>query len=379
MSAYGFFTRRVVSAAPVLRLSVAAGLLWRHRRRIEAGYAGRVAFMMATSLLGAALSLGDRPRFGRPATRTTWDGPVLFILGFWRSGTTLLHDLVARDPRFATPTLVDANTAPFLAAGRVIGPWLAPILPPDRGYDSMVLDVAGPWEEEGMLFSLSGLSPYLTALFPKDFREFDSMLDLRGLPESGLREWRRSYVTICGRVTRGATHKTVLFKSPPGAARLPLIMETFPQAKFLHLSRDPEVVFASNMRMMRQVGETMRLQHETDDDIAEHVLHRFEVIYDRYAEDFGKLPPGRVANLTYEQLLADPLGSLEEAYERLDLPGFGAIAPEFSRLLDARASYRTNVHAPLSPQRRSEIAQRWGPHARRWGYYADSGVEFASD
>lgn len=378
MSVSRFVAQRVVSGVPILRLPVAARLLWRHRRRIEAGYAGRVAFMMTTSLLGATLSLADRLSFAGPPSRCVWEGPVLFILGFWRSGTTLLHELIARDPRFATPTLVDANTAPCLAAGRAIGPLLAPLLPPDRGYDSMALDVAGPWEEEGMLFSLSGLSPYLTATFPKDFRDFDSMLDLRGLPEAEIRRWRRSYVTICDRLTRGAGHKTVLFKSPPGAARLPLLMQTFPQARFLHLSREPETVFVSNMRMMRQVGETMRLQRETDDDIAEHILHRFEVIYDRYAEDIGKLPPGRVADLTYEQLLTDPLGSLEKAYRDLDLQGFDAVSGEFRKLLDARKSYRPNAHVSLSPQRRSEIARRWGPHAKRWGYYADAGAEEAS-
>uniref|UniRef100_E6QWM4 Sulfotransferase domain protein n=1 Tax=mine drainage metagenome TaxID=410659 RepID=E6QWM4_9ZZZZ len=368
MSVSGFLAQRVFFGVPILRLRVAADFLWRNRHRIEPGYAGRVAFVMTASLFGAAFAPIDRYAFGRAPDRLDWDGPILFILGYWRSGTTFLHELIAQDPQFVTPSLLDANVAPCLSVGRALAPLVAPFLPGDRGYDAMSLDLAGPWEEEGMLFSLTGTSPYQAAAFPQDFRDFDAMLDMRGLSETVIRRWQQAYVTICHRLTRGSG-QTLLFKSPPAAARLPLLLKIFPQARFLHLSRDPETVFASNMLMMRTVGEKMRLQRETEDDIAEHVLHRFEYIYDRYTADAGGLPPRRLAELTYERLVTDPLGELEKAYQALDLPGFDVARPAFAGLLAARKDYRPNAHPALSPQRQAEIASRWGPYAKRWGYY----------
>lgn len=367
MSVANFLGTRVVSGVPILRPGVAARCLWRNRHRIEPGYAGRAAFMMTMSLIGAAFAPIDRVAFGQAPDRIEWDGPVLFILGYWRSGTTLLHDLIAQDPQFATPSLVDANVAPCLSVGRALAPFVAPFLPKDRGYDAMALDLAGPWEEEGMLFSLTGTSPYQAAVFPKDFHDFDRMLDLKDLSEEEIRRWRQAYVTICHRMTRGRK-PAVLFKSPPAAARLPLLLKIFPQARFLHLSRHPETLFASNMRMMTTVGERMRLQRETEDDVAEHILHRFEYIYDRYVTDAAQLSPGRLTEITYEQLIADPLGELEQAYRALDLPGFDAARPGIARLVASRNDYRPNSHARLSPERRADIARRWGPYAKRWGY-----------
>lgn len=367
MSVSHFLGTRVVSAVPLLRPGVAAHFLWRNRHRIESGYAGRAAFMLATSLIGAAFAPLDRYAFGRAPDRLDWDGPVLFILGYWRSGTTLLHDLIAQDAQFATPSLVDASAAPCLSAGRALAPLVAPFLPQSRGYDAMALDLAGPWEEEGMLFSLTGTSPYQAAAFPRDFRDFDAMLDMKELPEAQIRRWRQAYLTICHRLA-GADGRALLFKSPPGAARLPLLLDVFPNARFLHLSRHPATLFASNLLMMRTVGDRMRLQRETEDDIAEHILHRFEYIYERYTADAARLPPGRLTEMTYEELIADPLGQLEAAYRTLGLDGFEQARPAIARLAATRRAYRPNAHSTLAPGRSAEVARRWGPYARRWGY-----------
>lgn len=364
-----FLGNRIVSSMPVLSPAVAARLLWQNRHRIEAGYLARAAFVMTASLVGAAFSPFDRLAFGKPPARLVWEEPVLFILGFWRSGTTLLHDLIAQDPQFVTPSLVDANMAPCLSAGRALAPLVTPFVPRNRGFDAMAFNLDGPWEEEGMLFSLTGASPYQTAAFPRDFRDFDGMLDLNNLPESEIVRWRQAYIAICHRLTMGSG-KIVLFKSPPGAARLPQLLKLFPQARFLHLSRDPEAVFASNMLMMRTVGEKMRLQRESEDDIAEHILHRFGYMYDRYLADIALLPPGRLTEITYEDLVADPVQVLKQAYQALALPGFDAALPGFAALVAARNDYRPNAHAPLPPQRRAEIARRWGAYGRRWGYVA---------
>jgi hypothetical protein len=367
MSVSTFLGNRVFSGVPILRPGVAASFLWRNRHRIEGGYLGRAAFMMTASLIGAAFSPIDRYAFGQAPDRIDWDAPILFILGYWRSGTTFLHDLIAQDPQFVTPSLLDANVASCLSVGRSLAPFVAPFLPGDRGYDAMALDLAGPWEEEGMLFSLTGTSPYQALVFPKDFRDFDEMLDVQNLSEDEITRWRQAYVTICHRLTRGS-EQTLLFKSPPAAARLPLLLKIFPQARFLHICRDPETVFASNMLMMRSVGKKMRLQNETEDDIAENILHRFEYIYDRYMVDMKALPPGRLAELTYEQLIADPLGELERAYQAIALPGYDVAHPAFAKLVANRNDYRPNSHSTLSPLRRAEISRRWGPYAKSWGY-----------
>ncbi len=65
---------------------------------------GRIIGVTAASCANSVLNLAERAVFGRRVARVRLDHPPLFILGHWRSGTTLLHNLLARDPQFVAPT-----------------------------------------------------------------------------------------------------------------------------------------------------------------------------------------------------------------------------------------------------------------------------------
>ena len=55
---------------------------------------------------GALVSAIERlqePQYGKKIESLRVEGPV-FVLGHWRSGTTLLHEILALDPQFEAPT-----------------------------------------------------------------------------------------------------------------------------------------------------------------------------------------------------------------------------------------------------------------------------------
>ncbi|MEO8269188.1 MAG: sulfotransferase, partial [Aureliella sp.] len=72
-------------------------------------------FRIAPSRLGIALGVsfftpandvlaGLQSLFhGRRIRETQITAPPIFILGHWRSGTTLLHEMLVGDPQFACP------------------------------------------------------------------------------------------------------------------------------------------------------------------------------------------------------------------------------------------------------------------------------------
>jgi hypothetical protein len=69
---------------------------------IDPPYWGRAAVITATSMLNSVVASWENLLYARRIKEAKVE-PPLVILGIWRSGTTHLHNLFARDDRFAFP------------------------------------------------------------------------------------------------------------------------------------------------------------------------------------------------------------------------------------------------------------------------------------
>lgn len=65
--------------------------------RISPAYVRRVAFITLASPSNSAAATTVTLRFGKAIGKSQITEPPPFILGHWRSGTNLLHDLLAQD------------------------------------------------------------------------------------------------------------------------------------------------------------------------------------------------------------------------------------------------------------------------------------------
>ncbi|HVA85305.1 MAG TPA: sulfotransferase, partial [Candidatus Saccharimonadales bacterium] len=87
-----------------MRFTTWARLLWRNHFRVSPN---RVPVVIVTatvlSAINSLLAPVERLIFGRRIAATRVEAPI-FIIGHWRSGTTLLHELLALDDRFGYPT-----------------------------------------------------------------------------------------------------------------------------------------------------------------------------------------------------------------------------------------------------------------------------------
>ncbi len=54
--------------------------------------------------VNTTLHFAQRLIFGRTLASAEMHGPPVFIVGHWRSGTTMLHELMVRDERLSSPS-----------------------------------------------------------------------------------------------------------------------------------------------------------------------------------------------------------------------------------------------------------------------------------
>jgi hypothetical protein len=294
-------------------------------------------------------------------------GP-LFIVGHWRTGTTLLHELLILDPRHTFPNTYQC-LAPhhFLLTERLFTWLFRWALPTHRPMDNMPAGWERPQEDEFAMCMLGEPSPYLTIAFPNNPPQDQEAFDLTRLPPKALASWKQTFLQFLGRLTLNDPRRLVL-KSPTHSCRIPVLAEMFPDARFVHIVRNPYAVFPSTVNLWKTLYTAHGFQTPTFAGLEEYVYSTFTHLYERIEEGKKVLPPGHFYEMRYEDLLADPPGEMRRMYEQLELGDFETARPAVENYLKEQAGYQTNRYKPLPPQMEAEITRRWGDVIRRYGY-----------
>ncbi len=188
-------------------------LLIRNRFAFAPIRTSMVATVTFASLLNSFASVFESLFYSHDVRNTKLREPPLFVLGHWRSGTTLLHELLMLDPRHTCPTTYQC-LAPhhFLWTEWFMPALLRFLLPAQRPMDNMPAGMDRPQEDEFALVNLGVPSPYLVWAFPNHGPVCDEYLDLRTLPAAEREAWKRTWLDFVKRIAlknnrpRSGTH-----------------------------------------------------------------------------------------------------------------------------------------------------------------------------
>lgn len=308
--------------------------------------------------------------YGRRVAATVIKNEPIFIIGHWRSGTTLLHELLVLDERHAFPTTYECF-APnhFLISERFITK-LRFLLPEQRPMDNMATSWDRPQEDEFALFNMGAPSPYLTMAFPNRPPQDSQYLTLEGLSKGEIERWKSILLNFL-RLVSFRNPKRMVLKSPPHTARVDVLLEMFPDARFVHIVRDPCAVYASTMKLWKTFYDVQALQVAHLRGLDEYVLGTFEQMYTKFEADREKIDPSRFFEVRYEDLVRDPHEQMRALYEKLDLRNFDAVEPKLNEYLKNTKDYKTNKFQ-IDPAVRERVYQRWGPFMSKYGYCQES-------
>jgi LPS sulfotransferase NodH len=362
-----FIARHVFHPLQGMALGEWWALLRRHRFAIDLRHLPRALVQTAVSASNSAGARIERARFGGRIEAAHIQAP-LFILGHYRSGTTHLHNLLAFDPQFAAPTFFQVlNPHTFLSTERFAAPITDRLIVRRRYQDEMALGAGVPSEDEFAVSVMTGLSPYTAWCFPGDGSHYDRYLTFRGVPHGEVTRWGNALTTFLKKLTLRHGRPLVL-KSPPHTARIRLLLGLFPDARFVHIRRNPYVVFRSTRHTIRTVQPLYHLREGPIQDGDDRIISVYTEMYDAYFEERGLIPGGRLCEVAFEDLERDPIGVVSSIYESLGLSGFEAVRPWLKKYLATIVGYRKNRLDELPEPLRHRIAHEWGRSFDEWGY-----------
>ena len=336
---------------------------------IDACYWHRAVAITALSLVNSVHRWREHRRWHDAIEATVITAPPLFVLGHWRSGTTHLHNLLAQDTaQFAfANTYQVINPYTFLTTEALNTRLFASLLPSRRPMDNMALSFQTPQEDEFAPCLMTGKSPYVGVSFPRRDAAYAPYLTFREASADDIAEWKTAFLWFLKKLTL-AHGRALLLKSPTHTARVRLLLELFPDARFVHIHRHPYDVFQSFQHYYDTAMWYTYLQRPDLPSIDERILHRYTEMHDALFDDLPRIPEGRFHEIAFADLERDPVGQVRTTYERLDLAGFAAVEPRLAHYVATLGDYEKNHFSPLSDAWRSRVAHEWRRSFDRWGY-----------
>jgi omega-hydroxy-beta-dihydromenaquinone-9 sulfotransferase len=305
--------------------------------------------------------------FSRAIARTPIREQPVFILGHWRSGTTWLHELLVLDPRHTSPTTYECLVPNHCIVSEwFVTRWLSFLVPSKRPMDNMAMGWDRPQEDEFALVNLGVPSPYLTIAFPNRGASHSEYLDMEGISRADLVRWQAALMRFLKEISYKRPKRLVL-KSPTHTGRIKALLEMFPEARFVHIVRDPYVIFPSTVKLWKSLYSQHGLQHATSDGLEEYVFDNFNRMYRKFEAERGLIDPSRFHELRYEDLVRDPVGQVRAIYEQLDLGDFEQARPALEAYQAGVADYQTNRYE-ISPELEDKVTARWGDFIRKYRY-----------
>jgi len=297
------------------------------------------------------------------------DAPV-FIIGHWRSGTTLLHNLMSQDPQFGCLRMLEA-IAPgcSLATGRWLPSSLSRVMPRKRPMDDMEWPMDAPQEEEIPLAKISPYSGYLQFLFPtQSFQAFERFVLLKNAPRGARNEVSRCLYRLMQIASVHEGGRQLLMKNPVNTARVSMLLELFPDARFVFLHRSPYDVFRSTKNLHRKILELTALQPFTEETIEANVLSIYPLLLEQYLKDREGLAPNRIIEVGFSELEAKPVETVEKIYSQLELRDFSTARKPISDYVETLSRYRKNSYPTLTKREKALVDRYWHSAFREWGY-----------
>lgn len=326
--------------------------------RIVPRYWLRLAGVLCTSAIGTVLTLPERlvlAVVGRVGGGRSWRArsgggglpEVLVVLGYYRSGTTHLHYVLSCDPSSVTPRWHQALAPQGWALSWTLLRYvLVPFLSSRRPQDDVAYGPEYPAEDDFAVCNSSAMCAMPGRMvLPGEWAYYKRLHGFEGATEKELAAFARAQMAFTRRIAMLNPGKRLLLKTPSHTARVSELVRIYGEhgvvVKFVHISREAGAVVKSNVAMHQRFEPFLLQPHPGEEEIRRRVVEEYDQTERAFVAQASALGPGRVAQMRYQDLIADPMGEIARVYAELSIPLSPEARARMSAYLESVKAYRT--------------------------------------
>ena len=328
----------------------------------------RVIFINTISIVGIPFRIRENFLYKQKIERTRVQSPPIFIIGHWRSGTTHLHNLLCQDPQFGYISMLEASFPKSFMSNSFFKYFMSEFLPETRPMDNMKMGVDETQEDEMALGNIFPYTLYNAWYFPKRMMEFYyRYVRFRNIPKKTIRSWKQGYDYLIRKTTLNMEGKQILLKNPANTARIKFLLTLYPDAKFIHIYRNPYIVYLSTRHFYKKTMEKFMFQNVSSDLIERNFIKIYEDMMKCYFNEKKLIPKENLVEVKFEELEQDPINQLNKIYSTFNLSGFEINKERFSRYLEGLKNYKKNIFQ-LKDRDLDIVRKYWSFTINKWNY-----------
>ncbi len=281
--------------------------------------------------------------------------------------------------RFANGLSVFPDTI-FNTLGNLLFEGFAKLsIPGKRAGDNVVLGTELPQEEEFALGHKTPISFYFFWMFPLKIKEYYKRFILfDGIENAQLDSWKSDYKLLIKKALKNTNREIYLSKNPPNTARIGALLEMFPEAKFIHIHRNPVEVFLSTHNFFSKMLPHLQLQKLSPDAIDGMVFELYKNLMSDYLMQRDLIPKGNLVELSFDRLQEEAMHVLNNIYKELNLSGFETAEPKFKTYVESKRSYKKNTHK-ITKTHLETLKETLGFVFEEYNYSIPENIEITND
>jgi hypothetical protein len=247
----------------------------------------------------------------------------------------------------------------FLRYERFFGNIVKKYLPKKRPMDDLESDINLPYEEEYAIANFIPYSFYNGWYFPKNLNNyFKKYVLFENVKPSVILDWKVTYKYLLQKISYKYGGRQILLKSLVNTAKIKHLLELFPEAKFIHICRDPYKVYLSTWRLYERILPIFSFQHISKESLDSFIISFYKGLYTKYFEEKKMIPSNNLVELRYEDFYKNPVNNLKKVYNSLNLNHFNTNRQNFEKFARPYIDYQPNNYE-ISNEVKEKICKEW--------------------
>ncbi len=311
---------------------------------VSPAFFGRFLFLLQGSIWASVFKRVEHFKFNRNKFPKHFECGPVFIIGHWRTGSTFLHQLMSLDPQFTTPSVVQVSVPDsFLVSENYFRKIMSKVIGKKRPMDNVKLGPDEPQEDEYAIVKMVKGSALETLFFRRGKKDF--LADLKVFMESERlsQNWEKSFFNFTSKLVY-KNNKIVLFKNPFHSYRVKQLKAIFPNAKFIHIHRNPIEVIPSTIRMWNIVGSQNVLAGKWTDISYQSAIEMFNSLWGNMKFQTNQIDKESYCKVRFADLEADAVNVLKKLYSDLKLNYTEEFEEKVREFLHSVKTYEKNKY-----------------------------------